>query len=1465
MEKPVIFDLRNLLLPLGDRVGAIQKVNLLIEELQHPNIDWKSVVAELRTYLFDYIYEIVPFGDKVLPVIFFYIYEATVRKKASAIRASDTFFNRYAFLLKNAENNRFIEIIPAFEEFSGKYFDLMISESRDGFFFGTVNNKVVDIGEILLNTKKGDKSLIAKINEFLYLQYKIYTKNIIKSTDHEIKRIEEFLGENEAAKRIIEMLKSVSEDSYNERINAVHLKKEDPEEVFNTAEEMFDFSHNSGVWEKLCIAVRRSIEDNSIDKDSSKLRILSYLVEKSNEGNDRELQLFMSRTVASVCSAFVKEDKADLLKNIIDMVMPVLLDEIEKERNYFSAFSTIYNIGKTVVESKRILIIDYFIEILIKSKFCFPSFSGIASDWSVIVNFSHIENIRTWMKLIELNPPLMRKLAASLIVNLKLGGVFLKDTDVFQRDISRLLNSNYGDVFYLITSLAAVFPAFYHDIGATGDIRAFTERIDTNHQMNDLIHFLRKQVHVESSSRTVFLIQRVMEYWMTGDKRLLNNLVPKEVYDNLDNFFRLVNLDIEDAADMIYKKALEEFKEHSGERFWDFLNSVEEERFIEFVKKNDFEGVSEEEKEEILTYFIQYYKTKIPTEMTKMLQYIKNMFGVDISKTKIWKLLYEISDDDFRKMFEVVRRCDISKINIEKFITFLHVYRMLFDKYNFSDVRAIEKLEQYAREDLFEAPPEFFGLLKSGNLITALDELLNLQYSLKKDVLLSEKVYEPLDTIEFKRHIAFGIPSMYGSYKEKKFDTLKVFFQMNLIRLRIFEKIVEKHYHDLPGSGFGKIDYDILKKVIRLFIRTFLIDGLANQEMIVINNLLDTPRMRLTQLRDIVNHLITVHGDVSDRFNKIFKHVCIEGINNIGINRIIEKFHPDDKPQSIDIIVDRFMRDQIMQSPLLQLFDNLIIGIRDHINAEIAENGDPVCLNKGKRKKFRQGIIHQFKTLPEKIDENKTFLPVWDTGSKAYGLIFARNMGISNVPDGFILSPDLYDLINEYSFNNQRFREKLLLHLKEYVDEFTNNRFANPENPVLLSVRSGAAFSMPGVMDTITNVGLTDEVLEYYAEIDKWFAYDCYRRLIQDLSISFNGIDRRLFENLMKETKEEAGVTLKENLTGEQMKRLCDKYNSCINDYAFSIPKNPYIQLLYAIISVFRSWDSTIAKNYRKFVHISDAWGTSVVVQEMVFGNINPMSLTGVAHSLYIGDENIGLFGEYKTRAQGYDIVSGVAKVFPISEEQKKIQPKFKEYPSLELRFPPIYRKLFDLVMDIKNKWRNDVEIEFTVENGKIYVLQIRGIAKNIFEVEELVEEPEELFRYLLGQGLAASGGAISGRAVFDIERIDYVRNKYKDDKIILIRPETNPEDVIGLKKSDGILTCVGGMTSHAVLQMRRLEKSGVSDFSIMKIDQERNIAVVKSDSPDEDFIINEGDFITIDGNTGNVYRGFHKTRKKTI
>lgn len=1444
--------IENLILPLANKYGAAKKTEKLIEELRHPNIDWKFVIAGLREYLFDNLYDIAPYAGEVLPVVFHFLAAGTKRGKVSAIRAADTFLDRFVFVLNgSSENDHFKEMERLFFDFADEYCALLLRLSREGLFFGYVNDIARKVG-LIIERRGGAAKIASLLAEFISSQYRLYVDRCIGLSGKDIGKISRVLG-GDSERELISLFESVARDAYEQKVAESEKAAADGRaELFAAESGIVDFSHNQRQWEKICVKAAEILKAESAADDESVKALLSFLVSKSTEGADRELQLFISRSVAALCSHFATKGRIEIVRSVVDLIMPELLGEIERGGNFQAAFTTIYNIGSAVVRSGDTFLIDYFVDYLVRSKFCFPEYSGIAQDWSVIVNSSHLENIRTWLHLIELNPAMMKKLAAALIVNLKLGGVFLKDTDVFQRDISRLLNSDYREVFYLIISLAAVFPAFYHDIGATGNIRAITEKIDMYHSMDDPVHFLRKQIHVESSSRTVLLMQMMMQFWMTGDPTPLKGMVPADVYATLPEFLEIDRLGDDQAAGRLVEGVKRRIGAERDVPFWDFLCSVDTDLFLKeaaaLAEELGGDGVR------ALARISEYLKRRSPAEMGKILRFIAARRGNGSSQIPVWDVLYSLTD---REIIAICNDSDekVSEVNLEKFLDFLHVYRLIYDKYNFSEMRVLDRLEDYAREGIFNPPPFFFTALSDQDETVALEALLLVQEELKEEVLLSPKKFEPLDTIEFKRHIAFGIPSMYGSYKEKKFDTLRAFFHMNIIRTRLFEKLIEK----LKAGASAGLNFQNIKRAVKLFFRAFNVDGLVNQEMIMVMDLLETPNLTRSQLRDIAHHLLVIHGEISDRFNETFMFVIREAVKSIGMEKISARFAlGGGRTDDVEVIVDRFLRGQIMQSPLLQLFDNLLVFVKEALSRMDA---DEVCLNVRRRKESKGFIVLPVKGEPP-VKTSEVCAPIWQVGGKAHGLMFVSRRLKMSVPEGFVISSEFYKRVKEDNIKNPRFRRKLVHFIRKYVDDFTGGRFANPENPMLLSARSGAVFSMPGVMDTITNIGITEEILEKLSETDAWFAYDCYRRLIQDFGISLYGIDRAIFEKLMAVAKSEAGVDLKEKLTGTQMKLLTRKYRYVINDYGFSIPKDPYEQLLYAILAVFQSWDSPIAENYRKFINVSDEWGTAVIVQRMVFGNIKPHNITGVVHSQYLGREKLSLFGEYKTRAQGHDIVSGVAKVFPISEEQKKIHAKSAEFPSLETSFPEQYRRLSEAVKRIRDSWGNDVEIEFTCEDDVLYILQVRGMTKHVFEFDVIDEDPVEIQKDYLGQGLAASGGAVSGRMVFHIERIDEIRKQYPGDKVILVRPETNPEDVIGLMKSDGILTCVGGMTSHAVLQMRRLEKSGVSDFSVMKIDEKKNTAFVESRGNGETRrVFKEGDFITIDGTTGNVFAGQHRTR----
>jgi hypothetical protein len=297
-------DLNKLLIPISDRVGAVQKTSKLIEELNHPNIDWKFVIATIRAYLFDYVYDIIPHAEEVLPILFFYMKEAVRRKKASSLRAADTFFDRYTFIITRITegNYDFRKLKETFDASADEFLDLLIEESRDGFYYENIWVRISRFAESLVKGNFGQDDLLKKTAVFLMLQYQLYIQRSITTGKAEIDMVYLFLEGCGTAEEIISLLHSLSSEAYAVKISMLEeMTAVNPARLFSQDNDIIDFSHNSLVWEKICLLVKISIEKQHMTDSTSIKKIIAYLVQKSNQGADRELQLFISRSVSSVC------------------------------------------------------------------------------------------------------------------------------------------------------------------------------------------------------------------------------------------------------------------------------------------------------------------------------------------------------------------------------------------------------------------------------------------------------------------------------------------------------------------------------------------------------------------------------------------------------------------------------------------------------------------------------------------------------------------------------------------------------------------------------------------------------------------------------------------------------------------------------------------------------------------------------------------------------------------------------------------------------------------------------------------------------------------------------------------------------------------------------------------------------------------------------------------------------------
>ena len=492
-------------------------------------------------------------------------------------------------------------------------------------------------------------------------------------------------------------------------------------------------------------------------------------------------------------------------------------------------------------------------------------------------------------------------------------------------------------------------------------------------------------------------------------------------------------------------------------------------------------------------------------------------------------------------------------------------------------------------------------------------------------------------------------------------------------------------------------------------------------------------------------------------------------------------------------------------------------------------------------------------------------------GGKGANLAEMTGLGLP-VPQGFTISTEA---CTQYYEDGRKINDDIQAQIMEYIvkmEDITGKKFGDKENPLLVSVRSGARASMPGMMDTILNLGLNEEVVEVIANKSgnpRW-AWDCYRRFIQMYSDVVMGVGKKYFEELIDKMKEEKGVSQDVELTAEDLKELANQFKAEYKEkIGEDFPADPKEQLMGAIEAVFRSWDNPRANVYRRDNDIPYSWGTAVNVQMMAFGNMGETSGTGVAFTRDPATGEKKLMGEFLMNAQGEDVVAGVRTPSPIAKLQEVM--------------PEVYNQFVEICAKLEDHYRDMQDMEFTIEDKKLYMLQTRNgkrtakaalkiacdlVDENMISEEQAVAmiDPRNLDTLLhpqfdakalkaaspIGKALPASPGAACGRVVFTAD--DAKEWNERGEKVVLVRLETSPEDIEGMKAAQGILTVRGGMTSHAAVVARGMGTCCVSGCSEIKMDEDNKKFVLDGKT------FTEGDYISIDGSTGNIYEGIIPT-----
>ncbi len=1066
------------------------------------------------------------------------------------------------------------------------------------------------------------------------------------------------------------------------------------------------------------------------------------------------------------------------IRNLIDKTFSILSKRTAKYPA--TALTCILNMGKGVYRTDEIDLVNFFIDRVIQLGFQAPMVGGVDDDWQIRVNAAHLQNIRTWMELIELNPRFSIRLISNLIIHLSISGVFIKDTDLFPRDITRFLNSDIGRVYNQAKQLCRIFPVYFNDIGAEGRLRDISTRIDElSHRRDTLIHFLRKQSHVESSNRILAFMEATLHFWTTRDKRPLEPYLPPTIYVEIQSEGPLVD------------------------------------------------GVH------ALMAAMAEAGVKMPADLLSM----------DQAAIRV-------------QTAQVTGVTDKDRERVELLIQF---YQLLNQKYNLDFLQIQGHMDQLRSEAL----PDLTKLsraLEHPNLKTRL--FLLLEYlDLLKAVILSPEQYAVREDIYKKRHFTVDIPSMYGSYHEMKFDALGLTFRIEALVNVLFEQLIE----DIDLSLITKATFaDIYDRLV-LFDKALKLDGITSieleRQLDLLAHSLEVRGFTFTQYLDIFKGFAqAVKNIINDHFNNIHGTNLTRILATLPVVEIQPKFIGNGDPKLgipgtgereklIHRVSEVFFRDRIAASlGLLQLdlFLSRIMSTLFHQSNKLP-----------KEKLHRLLNYDPQRAMTSIVEANNRATGIIYLGNKGLNLMKLRNFGLP-VPPGFIITTEAFrcrEIIDGFLPAQQNFTEQVARQIA-LLERTSGKRFGDPRHPLLLSVRSGASISQPGMMDTFLDVGINAEIAEGLAARtgNPWFAWDNYRRFIQCTGMAY-GMERDDFDAIISEFKQKLGIPLKRGFSGGQMKQMAMAYRERVEGEGYTVPENPIDQLQKTIQLVFASWESEKARTYREIMGISDDWGTAVTVQEMVFGNLGQTSGTGVifTHNPRWSGDTLNLWGDFTIGNQGEDVVSGLVATLPISIKQQDIEMRDTDI-TLESHFPEIYQamKNWANLLIYKKGW-SPQEIEFTFEQpnvASIYVLQTRDMAirerKRVltFALQEKQKAPH------LGNGIGVSGGAMSGRVVFNLDEIDRWRSREPASSLILLRSDTVPDDIKEIHAADGLLTARGGVTSHASVVAHRLGKTCVVGCADL-VCNERNGTGWFSDT-----VLRSGDYISIDGRGGAVYQG---------
>ncbi len=1357
-----------------DHYGLQKKTRELLTELNHPYVNWEYVLKELKS---------ISVGD-------FYIYN----KHPDGLKALSILLTIYFDILKSSASE---DVRDSAIHYLFDYADAIVLQS--GEFLERNLSLFPELIETFLRLAEEESPLFKKCSSYL--------KRIIRALEEQKVEIPTpafdsllykmfrttyvfWLGQPDPALWLIAERgagKEVNETTYLELIAPLShhyfrkiimdLDALRPVEGEKTGAHRRDFLAMPDYFQIIdgYLFVADALEKSEVYQGRHLVK-LDFLFGVMSAPGLKDIHVSAMREINYSLKLVLQEEKKENLDDFIRKIFSFLKKNTSQNEFRGASIDCIVTAAREIFAQNAHPLVETFIDELIAYGFEYPEIQGSTTDWQVRVNPEHIRIIRAWLEIIALKPRWTKRLISALIINLKIGGVFIRDTDLIQRDISRLLNADIAPAYNLIKQLLRLFPVYFSEIGAEGELRDITTRIDELSFRNDrLIDFFRKQSHVESNSLLVEFSEDIFRYWFSGDKQFIRKHIPDEVFDQVQN---------------------------SGVYF----DGVHRAFAVLFPKV-----------EQDPRRFLDWEKAKIAREIGQ----IKDLSEADQERVSLMIRIYQL------------------------------IYKKYYPQY-FDLLKDLESVNAFAGQDIVSLKRS----LADKNYYRSLTILLKFLAVLKGRILSGKKT-QSFENIYHKRHIAAGIPSMYGTYHEEKFDALGLSLRLEALGGMLFEELIQSlNLKFITKRTIVKIHTYLWHYLSALDLEGISTEGLVAKVKYV------TSALPIKQFS--VDQYLDIFRFISKGIQDVIRDYYIDA-HSVNLPIIVRQVTPlpedspakSEAPKADELVYqqsENFIRSMISSAFGLQVLDNFVHTVMKTLNAE---------LEKFKDNKRILNLLMDYN--PEQAvsaiygkntrTDNQILL-----GNKGYFLKKLVSFGFP-IPPGFIITTEVfrgYDAVYGYKYIFRDLAERVNREITA-LERKTGRKFGDRSNPLLLSVRSGATVSLPGMMRSFLNVGINASIAENLSlkQDFQWAAWDSYRRFLQTWGM-FQGLSRDFFDAIIDNFKQKHGVERKIQFPPDLMKQVALAYKKGILDSGIPLADDPLRQLRHAILQVFDSWYSEQARIYRHQMHLSDEWGTAVIVQAMVFGNFHERSGSGVIFTRdpKSSSADVTLYGDFIFGVQGDDIVSGLVETFPISEKQRIAEHRNTDI-SLEATFPAIYAELVRIAeILIYEKGFNHQEIEFTFEGSQkeqLYLLQTRDMDQTKTKSLRRFKDTESLNASLLGTGIGVSGGALCGRAVYSEEDIKRFRRTEPKTPLILVRPDTVPDDVGVLLQVEGLLTAKGGATSHAAVTIPQLGKVGVVGLGKLKVYETDGYAAL------EGHTIRTGDFICIDGWTGALYLGKHE------